>query len=53
MCLKCGSEKNLTIDHIIPVSKNGTNDFDNLQILCGKCNQDKGDKIADYRAYVN
>ena len=50
-CLKCGSKDKLSIDHIIPVIKNGTNCIDNLQILCLPCNKSKGTKIIDYRLY--
>lgn len=35
----------LTVDHIIPKSKGGTNDMDNLQPMCYTCNQLKGNKI--------
>lgn len=31
-----------TLDHIVPVSKGGTNDEDNLVTSCYKCNQEKG-----------
>jgi len=48
-CLKCGSKKGLTIDHIKPLSKGGTWQNDNLQTLCSKCNCEKGDKEIDYR----
>jgi len=49
-CLKCGTKKLLTIDHVIPISKGGTNDSDNLQPLCQRCNSEKGNKsCADYR----
>jgi len=41
-CLFCGSKERLTIDHIIPVSKNGGNNEENLQCLCSKCNSKKG-----------
>ena len=34
--------KNLTIDHIIPLTKGGTHHRDNLQLLCGWCNSMKG-----------
>jgi 5-methylcytosine-specific restriction endonuclease McrA len=41
-CKYCGSTENLEIDHIIPLAKGGTNELDNLQILCKKCNRKKG-----------
>ena len=42
-CCYCSSIDNLEIDHKIPVSKNGTNFIDNLQLLCKKCNRIKSD----------
>lgn len=51
-CLKCGSVGKTTIDHIVPLSKGGTNNKDNVQPLCLKCNDSKGIKIVDYRKYV-
>jgi 5-methylcytosine-specific restriction endonuclease McrA len=44
-CICCGSEKNLTFDHVIPLSKGGINSLANGQILCKKCNTVKGDEI--------
>jgi 5-methylcytosine-specific restriction endonuclease McrA len=41
-CLYCGSESNLSVDHIFPVSRGGGNDPDNLQTLCRDCNSRKG-----------
>jgi hypothetical protein len=41
-CLKCGTNKKLTVDHIIPLSAGGKNSEDNLQCLCFFCNRKKG-----------
>lgn len=49
-CLRCGSHRNLTIDHVVPLSRGGTNQIDNLQTLCGGCNGMKKSKTADYRS---
>lgn len=43
-CCRCGSN-DLTIDHIIPVSKGGTNEDKNLRTMCRICNSKKGTKI--------
>lgn len=46
-CQLCGKEltrETVTIDHIIPVSKGGTNVLENLQPLCFHCNSVKRDK---------
>ena len=45
-CTKCGSEEDLHFDHIIPWSKGGSsNTPDNIQLLCGKHNLQKHDRI--------
>ena len=44
-CVYCQSQGPLHIDHIIPFSKGGTTDRDNLQTLCLVCNFKKGSKI--------
>lgn len=47
-CQMCGiSAKDgatLEIDHITPVAKGGSNDTDNLQVLCRDCNAGKSDQ---------
>ena len=40
--------RNITIDHIHPCSKGGTDDQDNLQLLCAACNSTKGDRTQAY-----
>ncbi len=44
-CAKCGSQEKLEYDHIIPVSKGGSNTARNIQLLCEKCNRSKGANI--------
>lgn len=39
----------LTIDHIVPLARGGSDDLSNKQLLCEKCNQNKGCEIVDYR----
>jgi hypothetical protein len=46
-CVYCGSKSRLTIDHLIPRAKGGTNTWKNLVTCCGHCNVKKGDKYVD------
>lgn len=51
-CCHCeeNDESKLTIDHIKPVSKGGSDDIHNLQILCRSCNSRKGAKWQEKEA---
>ena len=44
-CAICGKEAKLTKDHIIPLSKGGSNYISNIQPLCRNCNSKKNNKI--------
>jgi len=44
-CVRCGSRENLEYDHIIPLSKGGSNTVRNIELLCETCNRGKGDMI--------
>ena len=46
-CLYCGSQKQLTIDHVIPRSKGGRSTWTNLATACHRCNVKKGDKLSE------
>ena len=41
-CVKCSSQKDLQFDHNIAVANGGSNEEDNVQLLCKRCNQMKG-----------
>ena len=43
-CQYCGTNKHLTLDHVIPRSKGGRHTWDNVVIACEKCNSRKGNK---------
>ena len=50
-CKCCGrtdDEVYLEIDHILPISKGGKSQYNNLQTLCEECNSKKGSKFIEY-----
>ena len=50
-CTYCGSDKQLEGDHIVPLSRGGSNAFVNLATACRPCNLSKGSKtVEEWRA---
>lgn len=50
VCQYCAtkfSEKKLTIDHVIPLSKGGRHEWTNVVTACSRCNNRKGDKSVE------
>lgn len=43
-CMVMFPKRNLTLDHIVPRAKGGTDHVENLWLLCGACNSSKGTK---------
>jgi hypothetical protein len=44
-CVRCGSRYKLEYDHIVPLSKGGSNTVRNIELLCESCNRAKGNRI--------
>lgn len=47
ICIYCGSDEDLTIDHLIPLSRGGAHRQENLAVACGSCNSRKHTKTYD------
>ncbi|CAH8360789.1 unnamed protein product [Eruca vesicaria subsp. sativa] len=46
-CQYCSSRENLTIDHVIPISRGGEWTWQNLVAACSRCNSKKGHKTVE------
>lgn len=47
-CIYCGEHRNIsymTVDHIIPLSRDGADDIGNMRCACKKCNGFKGNML--------
>lgn len=57
-CRICGKPlayNEMTIDHIVPLSRGGKNTYDNLRCVCEDCNKIKGNRLDDemYKGLIN
>ena len=54
VCVGCDTHfpfRVMEVDHILPISRGGTDHLDNLQLLCAGCNRSKGGRtMAEWRA---
>jgi 5-methylcytosine-specific restriction endonuclease McrA len=46
-CTYCGDTENLTADHVVPLTRGGTNDPSNLTACCVPCNTKKGNRLVE------
>lgn len=46
-CQYCGSRSTLTVDHVVPRSKGGGSNWENIVASCAPCNRRKGDSLPD------
>ena len=44
-CQYCGDKKDLTFDHLLPKSKGGITDWENVVTACSTCNVKKGGRL--------
>lgn len=49
VCVACGHDGELFVDHIWPAAWQGINGYANYQMLCRPCNSSKGASYKDYR----
>ena len=47
MCQYCGGNSELTFDHLLPRSKGGKTDWNNVVTACSSCNVQKGGRFYD------
>jgi hypothetical protein len=45
-CARCGNREKLEYDHIVPISKGGSNTARNIELLCEKCNRSKSNNVV-------
>jgi hypothetical protein len=45
-CARCGSREKLEYDHIVPISRGGSNTARNIELLCERCNRSKSNNVV-------
>ena len=57
LCAYCGDYRafrTMTVDHIIPISKGGADEPENMQCVCKKCNGMKSDMLpTEFSRYIH
>jgi len=46
-CQYCGAVRNLTLDHLLPRSRGGATNWQNLITACSRCNARKGNRTPE------
>lgn len=46
-CAYCGTNKNLTLDHVLPKSRGGRNTWENMVTCCSRCNSKKDNRTPE------
>lgn len=52
-CAYCGFKQDLTMDHVVPTSKNGKDAFNNIVPACRSCNSSKNNKDLESWYFVH
>ncbi|MDY6992470.1 MAG: HNH endonuclease [Pseudomonadota bacterium] len=51
-CQYCGATKQLTLDHVIPLSKGGKHTWNNVVTACERCNNRKSDRTPQQAGMI-
>lgn len=46
-CVYCGAASDLTLDHVLPRARGGTDSWENLVTACNRCNSQKGNRTPE------
>jgi 5-methylcytosine-specific restriction endonuclease McrA len=49
-CTDCGTNADLCADHVVPLSRGGTNTLSNYAVRCRRCNSSKGSPVFSEQA---